>query len=132
MLPAARYGARRDRTDLLADEAEMGNFPLQLGQCVGWDGTSLRRTQVRQLLRCFAQFGVEAPDAEAHQRGFHAVDDAGTLADQLLALGPAACRKLTAAQTGAARRRASFAAAGSHTVTPLTIWALGHFAIAAR
>jgi len=46
------------------------------------------------LLRCFAQFGVEAPDAEAHQRGFHAVDDAGTLADQLLALAVRAFRIL--------------------------------------
>ena len=49
---------------------------------------------VRQLLRCFAQFWVEAPDAEAHQRCFHAVDDAGTLADQLLALAVRAFRIL--------------------------------------
>jgi len=33
-----------------------------------------------------AQSRVEAPDAEAKERGLHAVDDAGSLADQLFTL----------------------------------------------
>jgi hypothetical protein len=44
---------------------------------------------VRSAANCcgaLRSFGVEAADPETHQRGFHAVDDAGTLADQLLAL----------------------------------------------
>ena len=43
-------------------------------------------TQRRKLLRCFAQLGIEAPNAEAYQCRFHSVDETRTLAHQLFTL----------------------------------------------
>src|SRR6516162_6910046 len=72
----------------------MRHLACKLGQCVGWNGASLRRAQRCKPLRCFAQFRVEAANAETHQGGFHPVDDAGALANQLLALAGRAFRIL--------------------------------------
>src|SRR5215472_16570308 len=72
----------------------MRHLACKLGQCVGWNGVSLRRAQRCKPLRCFAQFRVEAANAETHQGGFHPVDDAGALANQLLALASRAFRIL--------------------------------------
>src|SRR6516162_1989190 len=75
-----------DLLDLLVDKPEMCHSTLQLRQCVGRNGATLRRPQPRKPFRCFAQFRVEAANTEANQRRFHAVDDAGAFPNQLLAL----------------------------------------------
>jgi len=67
---------------------------FKLSQCVGRNGAPLRRAQRGKLLRCSAQFRIEAADAEAHQRRFHAIDDSGALANQLLAPAGRAFRTL--------------------------------------
>src|SRR6202051_5412169 len=75
-----------DLLDLLVNEAQMRHLALQLGQCVERNWTPLRGTQCWKLFRCFAQFRVEAADAEAYQCGFHSVGNTSALANQLLAL----------------------------------------------
>src|SRR5271166_4885596 len=83
---------RLDLLDLLVDEAQMRHLALEFGQCVGRNGTTFRRSQRHKPLRCLAQFWVEAADSETHQGCFHAIDDTGAFADQLLALtGRAFC-----------------------------------------
>src|SRR5215831_16573479 len=83
-----------DLLDLVVNETQMRHLAGKLGQCVGWNGASLRRAQRCKPLRCFAQFRIEAANAETHQGGLHPVDDAGALANQLLALAGRAFRIL--------------------------------------